>query len=362
MLTLLALAALQVQGKAFKLATYDGIQGRDTVVIRTLTERATAPKLSPKKFGEPPRAWEFDWVVAGYAQMAQVQSACFEIFSQESTLGSARPEGVARMLMRLYGYNVERLLLEHHLDLNFGMISVYLCYGGEPGGEQLYDYDPQTNRKVNTIYFYDLRSLTSPVEAAREVAHEYGHATLPPFGGYSEPENWANGLLGEKLYLPYLADAIRKGELASSDAMGATVEKLDAWTKVNVDPLLASAALHGPQPSVLAGKSKASMDAALGLVLWTARLYDGKVMKRALVIGGTDAKSFPEAASTAAEEPALTTLNIPSDLRSKPIWIPVGKDKKKTRIFGAAELTDRKNGWVRIQPGAGPVIVRNYQD
>ena len=360
MLPLLALAALaQGEGSTFKAQYLDGALGRRTIMIRTPMERMERPKISPRF------AWEFDWTTAGYTNFPQEGGKIrFELYSQESTQTSKRPESVVRTLMRLFSHNVDKLKLTHSPEFGGGLVSVYLCYGGEAGGEQLYDVDRQGGReeKVNSIYLYDLRSFTDPLEAVREVAHEYGHATLPAVGGYTAPENWANGYLGEKLYLGYLADALHKGELTPDDTMGATAPALDAWLKTNVDPLLADAAANGPRPALLAGKGKPSMDAFLGLALWTARLYDERVMTRALFINGNEAKGFPEAASTAAEEPDLVTLNIPADLRSKPIWIPIGMDAKKSRVMGARELAPRKNGWVRIQPVHDKVLVRNYRD
>ena len=41
-------------------------------------------------------------------------------------------------------------------------------------------------------------------EACRELAHEYGHAVLPAIGGFKSPEDWANGYLGERLFLRWL--------------------------------------------------------------------------------------------------------------------------------------------------------------
>src|SRR5439155_15042666 len=38
----------------------------------------------------------------------------------------------------------------------------------------------------------------------RELAHEYGHLTLPNTGPYREPEQWGNGYLGERLYMKWM--------------------------------------------------------------------------------------------------------------------------------------------------------------
>ena len=356
MLTLLAFAALQVSDDAVDFSYVDGILGKRSIMIRTPKVRLKPPKFSPKPFGEPPAPWQFDWTTGAYVATGESYRARIEVFSQEAIRSTSRPTSVARLFGQLYSFNAARLRLDHSTEFGNGVVSVYLCFGGKSGGEQLYDIEtgPEGERKVNTIYLYDLPSFTDPVEMVREIAHEYGHATLPPVGGYSAPENWSNGLLGEKLYLPYLAAARRKGEISGADTMGATADALDAWTKRNVDPLVASAALNGPRASLLAAKDKPSMDAFLGLALLTARLYGPKTMTRALIANGVlSATTFPAAAATAAEEPETTILDIPPTLRTKPIWIPLGAGR-----LSGAKILSKKAGWARIQASTGPVVVR----
>ncbi len=365
MLPLLALVAFQESGASFKEEAYDSILGPKSLVVRVQTERMREAKRSPKQ------AWDFDWNTAGFLSGSpsdpKRMDLRFRLFSQESPLGSARAESVLRLLLRLFAYNFKELRLDHASE--FGkVVDAYLCYGGDPGGEQRFDVDRQARgNKVDTIYFYDLRSFTDPVEVVREVAHEYGHATLPPVGGdYAAPEAWANGYLGEKLFLSYLADARTpdvkgKSALGPEDTFGATPEALRAWVRKNVDPLVADALADGPRPALVAGKDKAAMDAFFGLALATARLYGPGVLSRALQASGTDAKAFADAASVAAAEPSLVFLNVTPAMRGKPIWIPLGSDKKKNVVMGATVL-ERKDGWVRIRPGNGPVLVRNYKD
>lgn len=359
MLPLLALALLPQPDPGFKEATLNSLLGKGTLMIRTPSERLEKAKRSPKQ------NWEFDWSTAGYVGGDQ-KTLRFELFSQESTQGSARPESVVRTLLRLFSYNLHDLGLDHSPEFA-KVVTVYLCYGGDPGGEQLFDVDGSLNgAKVNTVYFYDLRSFTDPVETTREVAHEYGHATLPPMGGdYTAPEAWANGLLGEKMYLAYLAEARRKGELGPEDTFGATPEALRAWVRKNVDPLVGDALLNGPRPALLAGRDKAAMDAFLGLALATARVYGPKRTIRALFINGADPKSFPASAATAAEEPEFSTLQIPAELAGKPVWVPVGEGDKKAlqARISAADVLEVRSGWARLKPRSASVkpVVRGVK-
>ena len=355
MLPLLALAVLQHEGRVTKDTNLDGLLGKDSLLIQVPVERLKRPKLSPKQ------GWEFDWTVAGYVGNANQKEMRFDVYSQESTQSSLRAESVTRTLLRLASFNKARMRLDHAAEFS-KIVQVYLCYGGEPGGEQLFDVDKGLDgAKVNTIYLYDLRSFTDPVEAAREVAHEYGHAVLPPVGGdYAAPEAWANGYLGEKLYLGYLADARETGQIGPEDTFGATPAVLRAWVRKNVDPLVEKALTDGPQAKALAGKDKAAMDAFFGLALATARLYNPVALHRALLVAGGDPKAFPDAASVASEEAHLYTLDVPASLHGKAIWLPLGKDPKKSRIMGASPIgNERRDGWVHVRVGSGPVVVRN---
>ena len=353
MLPLLALAVLQQERRVTKDTNLDGLQGKDSLLIQVPVDRMKKPKVSPKQ------AWEFDWTVAGYVGDANRKEMRFDVYSQESTQGSARAESVTRTLLRLADFNRTKMRLDH--DREFGkIVQIYLCYGGDPGGEQLFDVDNGLGgSKVDTVYLYDLRSFTDPVEATREVAHEYGHAVLPPVGGaYAAPERWANGYLGEKLYLSYLADAREAKRLGPEDTLGATPAALRAWVKRNVDPLVDKALVEGPKAKDLAGSDKAAMDSFFGLALATARLYNPVVLHRALLIAGNDPKAFPDAASVASEEDHLYTLNIPDSLHGKAIWLPLGKDPKRRMLMGASVLGWR-DGWAHVRLGKGIVVVRN---
>src|SRR5262249_23113110 len=75
-------------------------------------------------------------------------------------------------------------------------IDVWLTSTGEAGGEQL----------NSSVYLYNINADRSGIEWARELAHEYGHYLLPGASGYTSPENWSNGLLGERLFLSWLKD------------------------------------------------------------------------------------------------------------------------------------------------------------
>ncbi|HWA83086.1 MAG TPA: hypothetical protein VG820_06635, partial [Fimbriimonadaceae bacterium] len=87
-----------------------------------------------------------------------------------------------------------------------------------------------------------------------------------PIGGFKQPEVWADGYLGEKLFLKWLKNDIAAGRLTSDDAMGAGLDKLSAWVAKNVDPLIDQAAYQEPVPALI-NESKGGMDDFIGLAL-----------------------------------------------------------------------------------------------
>ncbi len=221
------------------------------------------PRYSPKLFGEEKRPWEFPWIVGGYANIKGDSPSAdlkFRIYSQEHHETNDKSPQVARMLLRLWDMNLKRLKFVHSPVYHNGIVDVFLCFGGEAGGEQFFGEDTvgKTTYRNNSIFIYDMPSFTDSVEMAREVAHEYGHATLPPVGGYKQPEDWADGYLAEKIYLRWMRDAMTRGELGPIDAMGATKEGLDKWIATHVDPVELKAAQTEPTDAVMGIEAKSA--------------------------------------------------------------------------------------------------------
>jgi hypothetical protein len=322
-------------------------------------QRLNPPKLSPKWFGDPPYQFEFDYFTGGYASIHNDEKAPlrFRVYEQQRKETNDLSVPVTWMLLRLWEYNFNRLKIDHSSKYNTQMDDVYLCWGGKPGGEQLFDTDHElaVNQSVNTIYIYDLPSFKEPVEMAREVAHEYGHASLYPMGGFETPEDWGNGYLGEKLFLTYLRDEIVKGELTPADAMGATGEELDKWVKANVDPLIAQAASAPPNVKLLGGKGQAAMNAYIGLTLYCSQLFSDDMFQNSMkFVGSESAKDIPQAIMLAVEGVDEFQINIPACLAGRSIWIPVSKAKVK----GATVLSTRE-GWDLIKPLGKTVTLVN---
>lgn len=317
-------------------------------------DRLNPPKYSPKKFGkDDPEPYEFDWEIDGYGKHYDADSKDdlrFRLFSQERKEESDVAPMVMRMLLRLWELDFKKFKIDHR-ELYGNVVNVYLCWGGTPGGEQRMDDDwdaekPPRQIKVNTIYIYDLSSFTNPIEMAREVAHEYGHAVLTPVGGFVTPEDWGNGQLGEKIFLSWCRNEMAAGRLIPDDLMGATLPMLNAWVKQNVQPLVTADAENGPAYGLLEGQGQASMDAFTGLACYADAVLGDQVAGLSLKLTSESAKDYPNAILEACEQAGRVVVGVPDYLKGKDLWLPLGKG-----TVTGGHVVRRKGDWALVRPG-----------
>lgn len=312
-------------------------------------------KRSPLKYtdGEGNEVhYAFSYSLAGYGKydVGDPQfDIKFQVFSQDRATHENIAPKVVRMLLNLWDMNFQKMSIDHMKIYNNRVVDVYLCWGGKPGGEQRFDIDPDTNGKVNTIYIYDLPSFKEPLEMAREVAHEYGHASLTPIGGFKQPEDWANGYLGEKFYLLNLRDALKANRIGTVDTMDTELSKLNDWVRKNVDPLIKLSAEQGPREELMKGTGQGAMDATNGLVLYLYKLLPTDVFVRSFKIFGQDATAdgYLRAVRDAVETAGRVPLNIDPAWKNIAIWVPTGK---KGKILNGT-LVRREGDWSLIRPG-----------
>jgi hypothetical protein len=304
----------------------------------------------------------------GVASEAGTKNLRVRVYSQERKDKAVdKAPKVARMVMQIWDRSFHRLHLDHPLQYNRGIVDFYLCYGGDPGGEQMFGTELVNGQvvKVNTIYIYRLDSFKDPVEMAREVAHEYGHAILPPVGGFKQPEIWADGYLGEKLFLQWIRNDMSAGKLNPDDAMGANLGALNTWVEKNVDPLVQRAGTQGPALNAI-NESAGGMEAFEGLALYVEAICPAAVFVRSLTYTSDAQKGkadltppleYPDNVVLAASEMENWTLSVPKALfdTKKPIWIPLGKGS----CTGANVITKAKNGWAQVMPMTPNIIIKN---
>jgi hypothetical protein len=350
---LVGFAALQ--DPAAKVWQFPGPEGGEFrfQVIQNM-ERLEQPKVSPK------HNWLFEWVTSGVSRESVEEKQLqlrIRIFSQQKKEENDPAPMVARMALRMWDYNVRKLRIGHKPMYDDGRVHFYLCWGGQAGGEQLFDEDEEGGRarRVNTIYIYQIQNAKDPVELAREVAHEYGHATLPPVGGFETPEDWGNGYLGEKLYMRHLRDFSLSGAFGPADAMGATPEQLDRFVKREVEPLSEKVWLNGPDFSRLPGTGQGALDAYLGLALYAEEILPPRAFARSLqLIGSTKAADYPDAVILAAAEVETFAIVPPKSLAGKDVWIPLGNGK----LEGIKPIK-RSGHWALVRPLTGVIRVTN---
>lgn len=106
---------------------------------------------------------------------------------------------VSGVLARVYWMGVEYLALPR--ARRGAPVDVWLTRVGKAGAEQF----------RNNIYVYGIAEDRAPAEWVREMAHEYSHIILPEVGPFTSPEKWANGYLGERLFLKWLIDQDQTG-------------------------------------------------------------------------------------------------------------------------------------------------------
>ena len=115
-------------------------------------------------------------------------------------------------------------------------VDVWLSRSGAAGGEHW----------RTDIYLLDIGSPRTGIEWAREVAHEYGHYLLPGASGYTDPESWANGVLGERLFLWWLQRAAQAGSADAASLPFVSRADLDDYAAKQVTPLIDREASRAP--------------------------------------------------------------------------------------------------------------------
>ncbi len=220
---------------------------------------------------------------------------------------------VAKLLLLLYGERHARIHDDH--PENLPTVNVWLTDRVEPslspdtGGEQF----------QNQIYLYNIHRERSEIEWAREIAHEYGHYALPGVTGFDKPEEWANGVLGERLFLKWIRDDLRSGRLKNEDIPIVNPGLLDEFYSLSIWPLIRRIMANGTEGKSITSTTARGMDYYTGLAMYVDTLYGTPVLVNAIL----DTKSasrltFPRAPDfltgvlTALREENEITLNLPA--------------------------------------------------
>ncbi len=317
------------------------VQSPSLLVISKPEGPLSPPRLCPKY------RWEYPFrVQIRESESTGASELRFEVYCQ-SAKRLADAEEVSRALARLYEILKEHLKGEHPRSYH-QRILVFLTEGGTPGGEQGIFEGPDLQGNLvlqNTIYIYHLESFADPVEKLREVAHEYGHAVLPPVGGFEEPEPWANGFLGEALFLYRTLEELHKGKGRPEDLFGVDPSALAGWVSRKVVPLMDSIWLKGVNEAVLSQKGERAMKEYVGLVLYIAEAFP-EALPRALRLGGTHPQDTLRGFFLALEERQEWKVAVPERHRQASVWLPLPPKGE----WQGARIIQRSGKWVLLKP------------
>lgn len=157
---------------------------------------------------------------------------------------------------------------------------VWLCEGGAAGAEQ------PANAPAH-LYFYDINNpKRTPLEWLREIAHEYGHLTLPGIDGFEgEVEPYVNGHAGERLFLLWLlAHALRDTQRTPDNvaAFKVSPQDLAAYVRDRSYPALRSFLNEGPRSPLIDNPRAAGMEYLIGFLIYVERTH-GSLLTQAVL-------------------------------------------------------------------------------
>lgn len=335
-------ALLLIQGAEARLAIPACFEGYSLAVVSD-PDPKQPPRLDPKY------RWEYPFAARASMGVGGEEGLRFVVHAQTAR---TYPTALlaARQLLRMIEF--AHAHFQYDNPLAYGRrVDVFLSEGGKPGGEQGVFEGPDENgrlRSFNCIYIYDLDSFREPLEMAREIAHEFGHVVIPPIGGFDKPERWANGALGERIFLSYLSSS----RIANEDRMGARTEALKAWVEANVSRLADEVFLRGPDQDLVAGKA-VPMEVYLAMMLMFYEALPDAFGRATRLAGGTTARDAHNGILKAVGERTLWNVAIPERLRNHAIYLPAPGE---WAVEGGKPLA-RRGAWMKIQPLASVVTL-----
>jgi hypothetical protein len=302
--------------------------GKGLITTRPL---AVGPRfLHDPKYGANPKfaddplygGWTFQhglWAY-DYNNNDRTWQLRFRVFWQDAPGQEAKrtelAQQAARLLLRVAGLTRAYTGLTSRFSSD-GAVNIWLAEKGEIGAETY----------LENIYLHQVGNDRAPEEWVREFLHEYGHETLKPVTGYTDPEPDANGRLGERLFLRWLLDNpdTRADKLPWLAAMDAIEQR-----EMRVDRLMRRFAVLGPESPLLQGTDLTALDGFVGLVLYLDCTRGSSLITTTLTrmtsplywgpSGFMETLLLQERAAQMNDHPIVTLdmRHLPADL---PLWV-----------------------------------------
>jgi hypothetical protein len=234
-------------------------------------------------------------------------------------------ERACQLLLHCYELARTRLGLDHPLQYD-RLLRVFLSREGQAGGEQ----------QANLLYLYRVSESLPPAEWLRELTHEYGHFILPPINSFKEPEAWANGDLGERLFGLWLLEAYEANQIGSEGVMGVERSVLVRYVQRKVQPLIDRMACEGLSQARWRSRRREGYEEYLALALYAERVYGAERLGRAMrIAGGVEPDDFLKG----LRESLLEVPHLRVNLLRNPIWLLLPGGTRRWRAPTNTRLT-----------------------
>jgi len=287
---------------------------------------------------DPRYGWQFTVACYGYLRTEHLSQPemRFRVYAQQSE-DLPTVQKVCRLLLRLQEIAWMKLRLQVNLQ-GERVLNVWLCRQGNSGGEQW----------RNNLYVYSIQEIQEPLEWLREVAHEFSHALFPGITGYTAPEPWANGYIGERLFMTWVEPLLQSGKILPDDVCRTSVADVRQFVNQRCLPLRHIWSNGGFPENDFRRTDAAGMGTLIGLVLYIDGVYGSSMLRASFARLAEPQpaalwRAFTEAV-TESDEVQIT----PSGAKTQ-IWLPAGQWRVETEDRRAS-LQQGKASWQVSQP------------
>ncbi len=299
------------------------------VLLSALSAAVTASAQSEHTSAKDP---VFGWTFTG-VQQTSVADVSVQTWVQ-STEDLPKAADVTRLVaVILNGMN--RRLGQPFLPAG-RRVQIWMTRQGDTGGEQVRD----------AIYLYRIHDPVAPEELLRVIAHELGHQWLPGIRGFTSPEPYANGAMGEVLFIRWVIEDMSPDERL----LGLDVQAINQWYSRRYGALL-DGWLSAPiqQEPRLHLSNAVGMRTLAGFCMWIERIHGSSTLAEVLLnLPGHRASDLLAAMKRVLQEFQSIKVMVPPGRSSVVIWLTAGVYRQNAAAQAARTLTVARSGWTNI--------------